>query len=835
MKRLSIFFLLFFLLLLRKGLIMDVRARQPQLDSLYNLLSKSQDKDSEQLKLLLSIAEAQELSNQTKGIVATNKAIELAQNLGKQQELAIAYNLKARLLLMKQLPVKASEAVQQSIAINRVLNNKYQLAENTLTLAQFVVCGQKSDTTINYINRSLQLFTNSDNNLAMGKIYLFYSNYYAWFNPDTARILLEKTKLYFEKTQRKDWLAYTEFCIATNFTSLNNNAMALEYFDKAALLNLTVKSDYIIENIYCTRGYLYSSLADHSKAQDNFIKGLKVAESIGDEVMQAALLNNIGSTFGEMGNLEKARVYIDKQIVLAKRLNDKSILSLGYQNIGNIYFEQERYRDALLQVEHSLKLALEAKHPDHVAESYGLLGKIYEKLGMFSEAYRHLQLALVSNKKQANFYNICDNLLTLSLAINNSGNVKLIDETGVSLQGNEKTGKAISFASEALMIADSLDLMSMKRDALKLLSEFYKEKKDDKKSFYYFKKYITVKDAIMTSENLKTINNLQLEYETEKKEKEIALLNKEKEIKRNEIDRKTTERNGFSAGFVLFLLIGGVTYNRYRVKQKANERLSTTLAQLKDAQQQLIEQEKLASMGQLTAGIAHEIQNPLNFIINFSQLSNDLFKDLEFVSNENEYHEIISDLEDNLNKIERHGLRADGIIKSMLMHARHTVAEKELTDINELFTISFNLAWQATLLKHEHFKCDRLITLDKTLPRIHVAPQDISRVFINLLNNAFYAMHEKSLTTNTDYIPILEVRSKFSNKQITITIKDNGCGISDEIKGKIFQPFFTTKPTHLGTGLGLSISYDIINAHDGTLSLESSSDNGTTFMIALPA
>ena len=227
------------------------------------------------------------------------------------------------------------------------------------------------------------MFSNSGNNLTLGKIYFYYAAYYAWTNTDTTKVLLDKALSYFEKANRKDWLALTIFLKATNYTSLNNNAKALECFINVVSINKTIKSEFIAENIFCTRGYLYSSMAEHPKAMDDFLRGMKIAERIEDENMQAMLLNNIGTTVGEMGDLKKSRDYFEKLILLATKINDKTTFCMANQNIGWTYYYEDKFKDALTYADRALKIALEVKQQDHIAECYGLLGNINEKLGMY--------------------------------------------------------------------------------------------------------------------------------------------------------------------------------------------------------------------------------------------------------------------------------------------------------------------------------------------------------------------------------------------------------------------------------------------------------------------
>ena len=277
---------------------------------------------------------------------------------------------------------------------------------------------------------------------------------------------------------------------------------------------------------------------------------------------------------------------------------------------------------------------------------------------------------------------------------------------------------------------------------------------------------------------------------------------------------------------------------------KANDALKHSLDELKAAQAQLIHSEKMASLGELTAGIAHEIQNPLNFVNNFAEVSVDILEEMkEELENGNleDAKEISNDLKQNLEKINHHGKRASGIVKGMLEHSRSSTNEKELTDINTMVDEYIRLAYHGMRAKDKSFNADFKTELDKTLPKIKVIPQDIGRVLLNLINNAFYAVSKKSIENvdtnqpnSNDYKPEIKVSTKTLKGAIEIKITDNGPGIPAEIKDKIFQPFFTTKPTGQGTGLGLSLSYDIVKAHEGTLNVESSVAYGTEFIIRLP-
>ena len=302
-----------------------------------------------------------------------------------------------------------------------------------------------------------------------------------------------------------------------------------------------------------------------------------------------------------------------------------------------------------------------------------------------------------------------------------------------------------------------------------------------------------------------------------------------------------------------------LTQARMDLQQLKEEKLraETALGELKATQSQLIQSEKMASLGELTAGIAHEIQNPLNFVNNFSEVSNELIDEMNEEIEKGDLEEakaIAIDIKQNLEKIHHHGTRADAIVKGMLQHSRSSSGEREPTDINELADEYLRLAYHGLRAKDKTFNATMNTNFDPTIGKVDVIPQDMGRVILNLITNAFYAVNEKSSFINLssealakleasedNYEPTVWVSTKKDKKQVTISVRDNGNGIPEKVKDKIFQPFFTTKPTGQGTGLGLSLSYDIVKAHGGELKVDSTENTGlpgqqtgTEFIIKLP-
>jgi len=267
------------------------------------------------------------------------------------------------------------------------------------------------------------------------------------------------------------------------------------------------------------------------------------------------------------------------------------------------------------------------------------------------------------------------------------------------------------------------------------------------------------------------------------------------------------------------------------------DKLEHTLNELRNTQAQLIQREKMASLGELTAGIAHEIQNPLNFVNNFSDVNIELIGEMNDEIEKGNYEEvknIASYIETNAEKINHHGKRADAIVKGMLQHSRVSSGQKEPTDLNTLADEYLRLAYHGLRAKAKSFNATIKTEFDDRIGKINVIQQDIGRVILNLINNAFYAVNERQKQGQNGYEPFVALTTTKQDGLAEIKVKDNGNGISEKILDKIFQPFFTTKPTGQGTGLGLSLAYDIIKAHRGELKVETAEGQGSEFIILLP-
>jgi signal transduction histidine kinase len=310
---------------------------------------------------------------------------------------------------------------------------------------------------------------------------------------------------------------------------------------------------------------------------------------------------------------------------------------------------------------------------------------------------------------------------------------------------------------------------------------------------------------------------------------------------------QTTLRLYLMAAVTIFILALAVVFWRSnrRIKkanltlQSQKTQIENTLRELKQTQTQLIQSEKMASLGELTAGIAHEIQNPLNFVNNFSEVNREMIGELKEELRKGDIEEALAIAEDisaNEEKINHHGKRADFIVKGMLQHSRTSTGEKQLTDINVLADEFLRLSYHGLRAKDKNFNAELVTNFDEKLPKVNIAQQDIGRVLLNLFNNAFYAVNQKKKTAGADYKPTVEITT-FAPPSggWGAKVRDNGNGIPDAIKDKIMQPFFTTKPTGEGTGLGLSLSYDIVvKGHGGNITVDTKEGEFTEFTVMMP-
>ncbi|MEP6513959.1 MAG: ATP-binding protein, partial [Parafilimonas sp.] len=397
---------------------------------------------------------------------------------------------------------------------------------------------------------------------------------------------------------------------------------------------------------------------------------------------------------------------------------------------------------------------------------------------------------------------------------------------------------AIYYARTALFLSREAPFLKQVVETSTFLSNLFKTKKQFDSALHYQELSIATKDSLFNVENVKKVQNLK--FREQQRQQAIKTANIEY---RNKIKLYIVF---FASGVFLFIAV--VLWRSNKQKQKAyalvqqqKSKTEQAYEELKATQAQLIQSEKMASLGELTAGISHEIQNPLNFVNNFSDVSKELLEEMRTDLSTGNYHEAIiiaDDVKRNLEKILHHGKRADAIVKGMLQHSRANSGDKEPTNINALADEYLRLSYQGLRAKDKSFNATLQTDFDETIEKINIIQQDIGRVLLNLYNNAFYAVSEKQKSAGSDYEPKVEVSTKAINPPlgglgVLISVRDNGNGIPREVVDKIFQPFFTTKPTGQGTGLGLSLAYDIIKAHGGEIKVQTTDGEGSEFIIIL--
>ncbi|MGC4037002.1 MAG: ATP-binding protein [Chitinophagaceae bacterium] len=514
------------------------------------------------------------------------------------------------------------------------------------------------------------------------------------------------------------------------------------------------------------------------------------------------------------GEVAKSILFLKKVIDMALVSKDYWILCSSYNNIASDFVESNMPDSALHYLQNAVLYAEKIDNAERLATIYGTFGEAYLAKQNYDEAIVYL------------------NKSTSMKALNKMNQTWTMNDFAQIFLEKNKLDSAKWYARAVVELASKKAYLDQLQRAYQYLSQAYEKESATDSAFKYYKLTIATKDSLFNSQKTKQVQAILFQEQTRKQE-----IEQEKAQLQNRI-----RTYGLIAGLAIFLIIAFILYRNNKQKQKANIVLEKTLENLKSTQSQLIQAEKMASLGELTAGIAHEIQNPLNFVNNFSEVNKELLEELKSKNEKLKIHdaeidELVNDISENSEKINHHGKRADSIVKGMLQHSQSGKGQKGLTDINALADEYLRLSYHGLRSKEKSFNATLKTGFDENIGKIKIVPQDIGRVLLNLYNNAFYAVNEKAASfklQTMSYEPIISVTTKRQSNNITITIEDNGTGIPKNIVDKIFQPFFTTKPTGQGTGLGLSLAYDIVKAHGGEIKVESKEGEGTEFIIQLP-
>ncbi len=600
----------------------------------------------------------------------------------------------------------------------------------------------------------------------------------------------------------------------------------------------------------------FTSLAGLDADPLNFLefaaKIYKISQKNNDRNAEATAWSYYGQGYRLLGNYTKALECHYKSIAIATKVDNKSQISLVYNLLGNIYKDREEndkaiqiYRMALFYSEEGGSKLIKYPSSMNLGQVYLNEGKLdssiyysnraLEVLHLINENNKFLPTMLgnlggaysrMNKKKEAEKYFQRALYIVTKPDYSNTrikqGVFFLIAE---HFRRNQQMDSCLYYAKMSIAAVENTHYSYLMTKPAKMLSEIYDGKNADS-TVKYLKIYLKTNEVINSTRVTQQLQMMAFEEEQRKLELEQARKEAQARLKIYFL----------IAGLLLVSLFGLLMFRNNKQKQKINAKLENTLTNLQATQKQLVQSEKMASLGELTAGIAHEIQNPLNFVNNFADLNIELIDELQQelkTGNTEEAIAISNDIKDNEQKINHHGKRADAIVKGMLQHSNSGSGKKEPTDINALADEYLRLSYHGLRAKDNSFNATTKTDLDESIGNINIIPQDIGRVLLNLINNAFYVVNEKSKQHIEGYEPTVSLSTRMLRDKVEIKVADNGNGISQKILDKIFQPFFTTKPTGQGTGLGLSLSYDIVKAHGGELKVETKEGEGTTFTIEL--
>ncbi|CAN5374538.1 hypothetical protein BH11BAC3_BH11BAC3_42320 [soil metagenome] len=532
--------------------------------------------------------------------------------------------------------------------------------------------------------------------------------------------------------------------------------------------------------------------------------------------LHAARISILGMVYNDYGNLYKiigdrvqAKKSFSETIKLGEQINNGKLVAVAYGNLSQFFGNDT----SLLYARKAITFANKAGYKKFAGNAMLRMAQVFSGMNQKDSTVFYVYAAIKEGLAQ-------NNLRTLSTAY-----------TGIAgfYFSNKQIDSCFLYAGKLLNLATSLQSPDVFRDAYFIFGILYGATNNTDSAYKYERLAHTISDSLNDARIQQLTGYQKFAFNEQLRLKKI---NDDKTAKQNKLILYSVV-----GGLAAVLIVTLILYKNNRQKQQTNKVLESTLANLKATQSQLIQSEKMASLGELTAGIAHEIQNPLNFVNNFSEVNNELIDELKSQKatlKPEEQDELLNDIFQNNEKINHHGKRADAIVKGMLQHSQASKGQKEPTDINALVDEYVRLSYHGLRAKDTSFNTALNTDFDNAIGNINIIPQDIGRAIMNLLTNAFYAVNEKKKTGVENYEPTVSISTKKSGDKVEIKVSDNGNGISDAVKHKIFHPFFTTKPTGQGTGLGLSLTYDIIKAHGGELRVESKVDKGSKFIIQLP-
>lgn len=647
--------------------------------------------------------------------------------------------------------------------------------------------------------------------MAQSAIQLSWFDFYA--GNTKSSIDLTKTALESLRDQEEPSLLLLVELQLSWFHLKNGNVKeAMSLADKVSIDATKLKSLTVRATAQVVSGQAAMVTSDWTKAHIHYLNASKILGLLANRLMEGRCLVQAAEALIRKGDTPERETLLKNAYNLFALAKNSQGMALVHRDLGIILFKKGLYERANAEFIKSLESDPQVSTSRLLKDSYLKLSTLLTLAGDHKTA----------DSAKINYEQLRDSIdgIESSRTMNSRLTRRDLAERAAI---NDMLRKDINFTMSGLSANDLernrllIDAEIERLEKEKLIEELGVEKR---------------KSDVTNQERDEKIKELL----REKQSQELALSKKELQVSRGQ-----AFRNLLIAVAVSIIIISLLVYNRYRHEKRIRKdldvtyhELSQTHTKLLSTQEQLVHSQKMASLGQLTAGIAHEIQNPLNFVNNFSELSLDLIEEMK-TATEKEKEALMHDVISNLKKINEHGKRADRIVKGMLTHSRIGKPEKQSVDLNRMIEELLELSYHGNRSRDTGFKSEILKNLDPNMPMVHVVMQEISRVFVNIFNNAFYAVFQRSRAGEKNYHASVGVSTRLENDRVVIKIRDNGVGMPEEVKQKIFDPFFTTKPTGEGTGLGLSLSYDIIvKAHQGTLQVNSEPNAFTEFVITLP-
>ncbi|GAB3539240.1 hypothetical protein GCM10027443_35520 [Pontibacter brevis] len=629
------------------------------------------------------------------------------------------------------------------------------------------------------------------------------------------------------------------------YLRLSEHEKALEHLEEALQLFQVLDDEKGLSDVYEYKGIIRRSQGDYAASLDFLFQSAGLREKLLYEEGKSLSYYHLGITYRYLGNYSTALDYLLQSLSIARKNNFWVGESYCLNNIGLIYFENNDFANALEYYQQSLEIRKANGDEWGEARCLDNIGITFFKLKKYAEAIEYCQKSLEitkatgDKKGQGNsLYHLGD--IHFHLRNYEKACAYWMDSQKIRMQVQDKKGqaeilfclsqlysdkgytgysteKALHYLEKGARLGNKIKA----KDTLSRIHEGYyrllKTVGQYQEALHHYEKHMAYEKEVHSEAMNKKVINLEISHKIEQSKKETELYR-----------LRNTELANLNQQIIA----------QKKETELQRDNLKKALAELKATQSQLIQSEKMASLGELTAGVAHEIQNPLNFVNNFSEVSVELCAELKQeleAGRLDTAQSLINDLAQNMHKIQHHGRRADSIVKGMLQHSRSSTVQKEQTDMNALTEEYMRLSYHGLRAKNKTFNVRLIKNLDLTLEKIEVVPQEIGRVLLNLFNNAFYAVQQRQQQGEPDYEPEVQVSTRQLDGVIEVRVRDNGTGITGKVKEKIFQPFFTTKPCGQGTGLGLSLSYEIITkGHGGKLQVESQVGKFTEFIIELP-